>query len=58
MKDSPAVRRRPRLQLATLVIMLAASAAEVFALTAGMSGLRDALLALIAVTMVVAAAAG
>lgn len=50
--------RRQRVQLAVLVILLAGSAAEVFALTAGLTGLRDALLVLIALTMVVASAAG
>jgi hypothetical protein len=38
--------------------LLAASAAEVFALAAGWNGLRDGLLVLIALTMVVASAAG
>ena len=58
MNGNASSRRRPRVQLAALVLLLAASAAEVFALTAGLHGLRDLLLVLIAVTMVVASAAG
>jgi hypothetical protein len=51
-------RRRQRVQQAALVVLLAASVAEVFALAAGWTGLRDVLLVLIALTMVVASAAG
>jgi hypothetical protein len=55
---NPSARRRQSVQRAALVVLLAASAAEVFALSAGLDGLRDVLLVLIALTMVVASAAG
>jgi len=51
-------RARQRVQAATLVILLAASALGMAAVTAGWAMLRDGLLILIALTMLVAAGWG
>jgi len=51
-------RQRQRVQAAALLIVLTASAGEIWAVAAGFDGLRDGLLVLIALTMLAAAAAG
>jgi len=58
MTESPAARRRQRIQGVTVAILLAASAAEIWALAGGFDGLRDGLLVLIALTMIAAAGGG
>jgi hypothetical protein len=58
MNGADASRRRRRVQTAVLVVLLIASALETVAITAGLPVLRDSLMALIAVTMLVAAARG
>ena len=58
MNAAPRRRWRPRVQAVALVVLLAASALETGAVAAGLDFLRDGLLALIALTMIVAAGWG
>ena len=56
--NAPTRARRARVHAIALLVLLAASALEVWAVAGGWDVLRDGLLALIASTMVVAAAWG
>lgn len=58
MKGVPGARSRQRLLAVALVILLTASALEIWAVGGGLGTLRDGLLVTIALTMIVAAARG
>jgi hypothetical protein len=58
MNSAPGARSRPRVHLIVLVILLTASALEIWAVGGGLDTLRDGLLVTIALTMIVAAARG
>jgi hypothetical protein len=58
MNGADAARRRRRIQAIALAVLLGASALEIAAIAGDLPLLRDALLALIAFTMVVAALRG
>ena len=58
MNGAPRRRSRQRVQAVALVVLLAASALEMWAVADGLDILRDGLLALIALTMIVAAGWG
>lgn len=58
MNGAPRRRSRQRVQAVALVVLLAASALEIGAVAGGLDILRDGLLALMALTMIVAAGWG
>jgi hypothetical protein len=58
MNRASGARSRQRLQLISLLILLTASALEIWAVGGGLDTLRDSLLVTIALTMIVAAARG
>ena len=58
MNGAPPRWSRPPVQAVALVVLLAASALEMWAVADGLDILRDGLLALIALTMIVAAGWG
>jgi len=58
MNGTPRPRSRQWVQAVALVVLLAASALELGAVAGGLDILRDGLLALIALTMIVAAGWG
>lgn len=58
MNAAQPARRRPRLQGMALVVLLAASALEIWAVAGGLDVARDCLLVLIALTMAAAAVWG
>ena len=58
MNGAPRRQSRQRVQAVALVVLLAASALEIGAVAGGLDSLRDGLLALIALTMIVAAGWG
>jgi len=58
MNGSPRRWSRQPVQAVALVVLLAASALEMWAVAGGLDFLRDGLLALIALTMIVAAGWG
>jgi hypothetical protein len=58
MNAVPPPRTRQRVQAAALIVLLAASSLEIWAVAGGLEFLRDGLLALIALTMIVVAARG
>jgi hypothetical protein len=58
MSRVPRAKTRPPVQAAALVVLLAASGLEIWAVAGELDLLRDGLLALIALTMIVVAARG
>jgi hypothetical protein len=58
MNAAQPARRRARLQAIALVVLLAASALEIWAVAGGLDVVRDWLLVLIALTMAAAAVGG
>ena len=58
MNGAPRLWSRQPVQAVALVVLLAASALEMWAVAGGLDFLRDGLLALIALTMIVAAGWG
>jgi hypothetical protein len=58
MNRASGTRSRQRLQLISLLILLTASALQIWAVGGGLDILRDSLLVAIALTMIVAAARG